>query len=278
MRRASSLVFGVAFGLTLLTAAPASAHFKLQQPADWLQTDSSGDPLGSTGTQKMNPCGDGTPSGIITKVHVNSTLHVKLTETVPHGGHYRIAIVPKLKPTDKDIPEPKVTLKAGECDSAEIQDPPVAPVVADNLFPHTQAQAKSGKVWETDVQMPADTGNVTLQIIEFMAPHAPSCFYHHCAQLELVPESEVIPDPNGDAGTTSSSGSSGSSSGTSGSNGSVTTSASSSGSSAPASSGESDSGCNTSGGAAPSIITMGAFGFVALSLARKKRRRDATKR
>jgi hypothetical protein len=70
----------------------------------------------------------------------------------------------------------------------------VAPVIADNLFPHTQAQAVTGQDWETDVQLPAELGMATLQVIEFMTPHAPGCFYHHCAQLELVPADAGIDD------------------------------------------------------------------------------------
>lgn len=187
----------------LLGSASARAHFKLQQPADWLQTDQNGDPLSTAsaaGTQKSNPCGQGMPSGAITRVPAGSVLHVKLTETIPHGGHYRIALLPKLNPTNSDIPEPAVTLNAGQCGTAAIQSPVVAPILADNLFPHTQAEATPGKVWETDVQLPNQTGSATLQILEFMTPHAPPCFYHHCAQLELVAADAGGFDWNSDAG------------------------------------------------------------------------------
>jgi hypothetical protein len=189
---------------TLLVSASAHAHFKLQQPADWLQTDENGDPLGATGTQKLNPCGDGPRSGAITQVRAGSMLHIKLTETIPHGGHYRVALVPKLNPIASELPEPAVTLNAGQCDTAAIENPVVAPVLADNLFPHIQAQATAGKVWETDVRLPNQTGDATLQIIEFMAPHAPQCFYHHCAQLQIVAENAAI--DSGALGTTSDAG------------------------------------------------------------------------
>ena len=84
----------------------------------------------------------------------------------------------KLNPATTDIPEPAVTLDTGgQCQSAAIESPVVAPVIADNLFPHTQAEAIAGKVYETDIQLPATaTGDATLQVLEFMAPHAPQWY------------------------------------------------------------------------------------------------------
>jgi hypothetical protein len=195
--------------LPLLVAASsdARAHFKLAEPADRLQTDENGDPLGNNGTQKTTPCGEGMTSGALTMVRAGSMLHVKLTETIAHGGHYRIALVPKLNPSSADLPDPVTTVTNNNCVSAEIADPVAPPILADNLFPHVQAGAVSGKVWETDVLMPAQTGSATLQIIEFMTPHAPGCFYYHCAELEIVEADASVPDggmiimPN-DAGTT----------------------------------------------------------------------------
>src|SRR5438552_4174479 len=139
------------------------AHFKLEHPADWLDTDDTGNP--ASGTQKLNPCGDGTRSGIVTQVHAGAKLHVKLTETIPHGGHYRIALVSKVDPTGTDLPEPKVTVQAGSCASAEVMSPVAPPVLADNLFPHSQTSAISGQLWETDVTLPSTTGDATLQVL-----------------------------------------------------------------------------------------------------------------
>jgi MYXO-CTERM domain-containing protein len=227
----------------LLGLGSAEAHFKLEQPADRLQTDADGEPLGAAGTQKTNPCGDGTASGIVTTVQAGSTLHIKLTETIAHGGHYRVALVPKLNLVTTDIPEPAVTLKAGQCDTAAIESPAVAPVLADNLFPHTQAQAVAGKVWETDVTLPNQTGDATLQIIEFMAPHAPQCFYHHCAELKIVAAA-------GGAG-----GDSGADAGAGGGNGAADS-----------------SGCSVGEGSPPSAFGILAFGVVvAFSMVRRRR-------
>jgi len=238
------------------------AHFKLEHPADWLVTDDNGDPTG-LGTQKMNPCGAGTRSGLVTEVHAGATLHVKLIEAVPHGGHYRISLVPKLGPVSADLPEPNVTLQGGSCAMADVMSPVAPPVLADNLFPHLQATAVSGQVWETDVTLPQMTGDATLQIIEFMTPHAPQCFYHHCAQLRLVASNvdlgasgEVVTDGGvTDAGDTTSSSSS-SSSGPSG---------------AAAPSQGSSSGCSVEGSATPSLVTIAVGVFAAIAVVRRRR-------
>jgi hypothetical protein len=249
-------------------AAPAEAHFTLQHPADALVTDETGDPAGANGTQKMNPCGQGTASGVVTEVHAGATLHVKLTEAIAHGGHYRIALLPKYDPVSSDIPEPAVTLQSGSCGVASVMSPVVPPVLADNLFPHDQLTAVDGQVWETDVTLPSTTGHATLQIIEFMTPHAPQCFYHHCAKLEIVspdtdlgPTGELVLGP--DAGATGTGDAGGSSSGDGG--------GSSGNNAAPSSS---SGGCNTSGDAAPSgVLVAAALAALAVALARPRTRR-----
>ncbi len=173
--KSSSLIF---VGLVLV-AIPAEAHFKVETPVEWITTDDLGDP------QKTGPCGStaGTPSNQTTRVRAGSTLHIKLSETIPHGGHYRVAVA-----ADRaQFVDPQTVITDNNCVSAAIQPTPVAPVLADGLFPHEQAGATAGKIWETDVTLPATPcANCTLQIIEFMTPHAPNCFYYHCANLEIV--------------------------------------------------------------------------------------------
>lgn len=275
------LLVSAALLATALAATSADAHFKLEQPADWLVTDSLGDPMGATGTQKTNPCGDGTRSMMVTKVVAGSTLHVKLTETVAHGGHYRVAFVPKLAPVSNDIPEPKVTLDgSGQCMTADVESPVVAPVIADNLFPHTQAAAVAGKVWETDVQIPNQLGDGTLQIIEFMAPHAPQCFYHHCAQLQVVASAA---DLDGGAVVQVDGGSSGGGGGTgTGTGGGADGGGAGSGSGGNGAGGTNGDeslsngkgGCSAAGDGPASPLALGAFGLVlGASLIRRRRRR-----
>ena len=273
-------IFLAAFGATLLAAGAADAHFHLDQPTDWLVTDALGDPDG--GTQKMNPCGAGQASGAVTKVLMGSTLHIKVTETVAHGGHYRAAYISKLNPTTTDLPEPTVTYdSSGACQSAKIENPVVAPVIADNLFPHTQAQAVAGTVYQTDVTLPNTPGTGTLQVIEFMAPHAAPCFYHHCAVLQLV----ATPGELDGGSTTQDSGAGGgggddAGSSTGGGTGDDAATGTGGGTDPGAGGTEGDQnlqsgkgGCSSTGGDAPlSPLALAAIGLaVAGSLARRRR-------
>ena len=67
--------------------------------------------------------------------------------------------------------------------SAAIQTPPVAPVLADGLFAHTE---RPTALWEAAVQIPnIDCPNCVIKVIQFMAEHAKNTdgdySYHHCA-------------------------------------------------------------------------------------------------
>src|SRR5471032_213602 len=86
--------------------AVAQAHFKLLEPASWIVEDARlGDP------QKAAPCGGtntdaGTPSNIVNKAIGGQKVHVKVTETIYHPGHYRIALAVNGHdelPTDEDV-------------------------------------------------------------------------------------------------------------------------------------------------------------------------------
>lgn len=264
--------------IVLLGATSAQAHFKLQQPQDWLQTDALGNPMGASGTQKMNPCGAGTASGLVTKVASGSKVHIKLSETIGHPGHYRVSLIKKLDPISSDLPEPIPVLSGGgtNCASAPIESTPVAPVIADGLFVH--ATGVTDQVYEADVNMPNDTGTYTLQVLEFMSSHAPPCFYHHCAVLELVAGDAGIPDggvvvDDGGSSSSSSSGatsSSGASGGTSGDGGGSSSGASGASGARPSPS--DDSGCSVGGSSTPSFLTMGLAGLFAVSMLRRRRK------
>lgn len=227
----------------LALSSVAEAHFELQQPADALKTNASGDPNG--GSQKSSPCGRGTdPSGVVKKVKAGGKLHLKLSEAVPHGGHYRVAV----SANKADFVDPKTVVVDGDCKSATIEPAPTGVIVADGLFPHAPGEVESGKVWETDITMPAETcANCTLQVIQFMTPHSPGCFYYHCANIQIVDEDvpeEPTPTPPSGAEPSSSDGS--------------TTPTQSAG------------GCNTSGSTTPSVAVLG---LAALALVRSRRRR-----
>src|SRR4030095_637998 len=162
-------------------SSAADAHFVLVQPAASLMQNRLGDP------QKVAPCGGvsanpgrgtpanpGVPSGAVTELKGGTNFHLLIQETVFHPGHYRVALArtaAELPPTRADRPpDPVVTTRDSERGpwsvSAEIQNPPVAPVLADGLFAHTERPA--GLV-EADVPIPNITcRNCVLQVIQFM--------------------------------------------------------------------------------------------------------------
>ncbi|MEO8049425.1 MAG: SCE4755 family polysaccharide monooxygenase-like protein [Acidobacteriota bacterium] len=169
-------------------APQASAHFKLLEPAGWLQEDAKGDP------QKMAPCGGtsanaGTPSGAVNSVQGGEKLHLKLQETVYHPGFYRVALAVNSRDELPRDPEAKTEPSANgpRSVSGAVQYPPTAPVLADGLFMHT---SKFEKEVETDIDIPnINCSKCTLQIVEFMASHGLNkdgdYTYHHCAVLQI---------------------------------------------------------------------------------------------
>jgi hypothetical protein len=175
--------------LALAVLAPkGSAHFRLLEPASWLQESQLGDP------QKMAPCGGtsadpGKPTGSVTNVQGGDKLHIKLRETVFHPGFYRVALA--VNSRDELPPDPvaktEPTPNGPRSVSAAIQYPPTPPILADGLFPHT---TRFDKEVETDVDIPnINCSKCTLQIVEFMAAHGLNkdgdYTYHHCAMLQI---------------------------------------------------------------------------------------------
>lgn len=184
-----------AFHFALFCAASlaplASAHFRLLEPASWINENNLGDP------QKLGPCGGtsadgGTPTGAVTKVEGGQKLHLKWTETVYHPGHYRISLSVKGRdqlPADPPV-ETRQSDKGPMSVSAKIDPAPQAPVLVDGLFAHNTRPA-TPMTWETDVTIPNITcEHCTLQIVQFMAEHGLNkdggYFYHHCADLQIT--------------------------------------------------------------------------------------------
>jgi hypothetical protein len=184
-----------AFAVASLSGV-ADAHFVLVSPAASLVQNRLGDP------QKIAPCGGvsanaargtpanpGTPSGAVTQVTGGSMLHLLIQETVFHPGHYRVA----LARTAAELPaDPVVTTRDSERGpwsvSAAIQNPPVAPVLADRLFAHTE---RPMGLQETDIPIPnINCVNCLIQVIQFMAEHAKNAdgdySYHHCAVVNIT--------------------------------------------------------------------------------------------
>jgi hypothetical protein len=182
----------------------ADAHFVLVAPAASMVQNRLGDP------QKIAPCGGvsanaargtppnpGVPSGAVTEMKGGTTFHLLLQETVFHPGHYRVA----LARTAAELPrDPVVTTRDSDRGpwsvSAEIQNPAVAPVLADGLFAHTERPA--GLV-EADIPIPnINCKNCVLQVIQFMAEHAKNVdgdySYHHCAAVNITADAAKAMD------------------------------------------------------------------------------------
>ena len=183
MRRSVALVF---VGIVAVFPSVADAHFTLAQPASWLATDNGG--------KGPPPCGEGTPSNVITKVQGGHPIPIKLIETVIHPGHYRIALSVNSRtelPVDPDV----LADRDDQSVSATIQTAKI-PVMADGLFVHTTAPFNA--TWQTDLLLPnINCARCTLQVIEFMAEHGPNpgggYFYHQCADLEITADPNIGP-------------------------------------------------------------------------------------
>ena len=68
----------------LALAAPAQAHISITNPPMRFEYD----PV----TQKTGPCGGGIATGIVTPLQGGTALTMTWDETVPHPGHFRIAL------------------------------------------------------------------------------------------------------------------------------------------------------------------------------------------
>jgi hypothetical protein len=179
---------------TLVTGL--DAHFVLVSPAASTVQNRLGDP------QKIGPCGGvsanaargtppnpGVPTNAITEMKGGATFHLLLSETVFHPGHYRVALA---RTVAELPPDPMVTTRDTEKGpwsvSAAIQNPAVAPVLADGLFAHTE---RPTAMLETDVPVPnINCKSCVLQVIQFMAEHARNqdgdYSYHHCAMVNIT--------------------------------------------------------------------------------------------
>ena len=153
---------------TAILVPAVQAHFKLMEPASWIEENSLGDP------QKLGPCGGtsaspGKPTNAITNAKGGASLHIKLMETIYHPGHYRISLGVN---GISDLPtDPEVATRENErgpwAISAKIDPSPAPQVLIDNLWPH---YVKPDTPFETVIQLTNMTyPNFLLQIIEFLA-------------------------------------------------------------------------------------------------------------
>jgi hypothetical protein len=167
----------------------ARAHIKMSAPADWIMTNSEGDP------QKITPCGvDPTlpppvppmATGAVTTLHVGDKVTFNWTETVPHDGHFRISLAINSR---NELTDPAVTQMNSNGTAAAVAISTAYPVLADNLFPHTAASVSADKPYTYTVTIPnTPCAKCTLQLLQFMANHPldPSYFYHQCADVTIL--------------------------------------------------------------------------------------------
>jgi uncharacterized protein (TIGR03382 family) len=188
----------LAVGLVLVSSS-AYAHFKLTSPASMTVQDQYGSP------QKSAPCGlsdtsatadNSMKTNAVTMLQTGSMLQIKLTETIQHPGHYRVAIAQTMAGLPAD---PPVTAGGGDpCNSTTIMNPPVMPVLADGLFPHTGALSGEQTAM---VQLPAGftCTNCVVQVIQYMGDHVLNnpggCFYHHCATVTIADNVPTVDGP-----------------------------------------------------------------------------------
>ena len=175
--------------LLLALASRGLAHFRLLEPASWLQESELGDP------QWSPPCGGtltdpGKPTGAITKIRGGDKLHIRIREMAFHPGFYRVALA--VNSRSELPPDPDATSEPGSNGrqrsvSGAIHYPPSPPVLADGLFMHAVPfDTEQG----ADVEIPnISCAKCTLQVIEFMAAHGwnpdGGYTYHHCAELQI---------------------------------------------------------------------------------------------
>jgi hypothetical protein len=186
MRTFQTLLCGCA--VLAAVVSRGSAHFRLLEPASWLQEAPNGDP------QRSGPCGGspadpGKPSGLVNSVQGGEKLHIRIRETAFHPGFYRVALA--VNSRDELPPDPEArteqTARGPRSVSGAIHYPPAPPVLADGLFAHA---APFEKEQEADVEIPnINCAKCTLQVVEFMAAHGGhnegNYSYHHCAVLQI---------------------------------------------------------------------------------------------
>jgi hypothetical protein len=188
------LGLAAAFGLLATTA---SAHFKLVEPASWIEEDERGDP------QKMAPCGGtiadgGTRTGAITEVTGGQTLHVAIEETIFHPGHWRISLARRVNwlPENVEPSEMVETERGPRSGSFPIDANPQPPVLVDGLWENYERRTGPQS---TDIRIPnIDCEGCFLQIVQFMEQHpgyAEGGFtYHHCAVLNITADPSMPMD------------------------------------------------------------------------------------
>jgi hypothetical protein len=202
MRRRFTVIAAALGTAAALVPAVARAHFVLQAPASWDEQDATGLPQKSAPCGQADPAPAAVPTGVVTPYAPGDTVTITINETVPHPGHYRVALSTS---GQSGLPaEPQVTAGAMACGSTVVQNPPVFPILADGVLDHTGPFA-GPQTFTVTLPTNVTCAKCSLQVIEFMGEHGLNnpggCFYHHCADISIM--------PGGGTGTGGSSGSGG---------------------------------------------------------------------
>lgn len=189
----TSLVSIALFTAAALTASAASAHFKLLEPASWIQEDERGDP------QKIAPCGGsltdgGTRTGDVTAVTGGDSLRIVIDETIYHPGHFRVALARRINalPPSTEA-QMKETDRGPRSAAFPIDSAPQPPVLVDGLWENYER--RTGRL-ETEITVPnIDCQGCFLQVVQFMLEHPGvregGFTYHHCAVLDITANPEM---------------------------------------------------------------------------------------
>jgi len=294
-----AFVVAMAVAAAGVAPAPASAHFTMDYPPQWIeQQDTLGDP------QKIAPCGVDstvtyTTTNTVSTYAPGQTITVQWTETVAHDGWFRIALSYANR---TDLTDPPYSANAlGLSTDAGIENPPIPPVLVDGLYPHLAADITVPKQYTYALTLPqTPCTKCTLQIIQFMNNHPYNMpggyFYHHCADIALVEGAEggagMLAHDGGATASSSSGGasSSGAASGTGGPNGGGTGASSGSASGSSGANGASvtsdaggdglkgsdlagsSGGCSLSGGSGSAAVGLAGLSAVAALFGRRRRR------
>ena len=157
-----------------------------------------------------------TVTNAVTTLHVGDKVTFNWTETVPHDGHFRIALAINSR---DELTDPTVTKMNSDGTAAEVAISTAYPVLADNLFPHTAASVSANKAYTTSVIIPnTPCTKCTLQLLQFMANHPldPSYFYHQCADVTILAASGAGGSSGATGGSSGGGGAAGKAGGTGG--------------------------------------------------------------
>jgi MYXO-CTERM domain-containing protein len=231
----------------------ASAHFRLLKPTSWLEEDNLGDP------QKTGPCGNsGTQTNEVTTFQAGETITVEWAETIPHPGHFRIALVRDR--SELEDPDIDVDSSCNYVDPTAVANrTAVPPVLLENLYPRDSDEVMFGMTFTQEVTLPdMECEKCTLQVIQFMTEHAQPCIYYHCADIKIVGGGGAS-----GAGASGSGGASGASGGAGGMGAATAGTGASSGTGGAASNPMMTAGTGAAGTAGTTIGGIGAAGSTA---------------